>query len=147
MKVADMERMRTIRPETHSSVDPGPRDSKYGKYSAGIEALADAGKIFDVTPYRLSFLLGTAHPQKIYQCLRCESKPSVKYMLRLVKLHQLQITGLQLITVRSVNWDTGVIRYHPIWNGVKFVESTSLLPGGVQRDILAEWKSKTPSWA
>ncbi len=35
---------------------------------------------------------------------------------------------LQLDTVRSVNWDTGVIRYHPVLdvNTGKFVESTSL---------------------
>ena len=147
MEEADKVRMRTISPGTYSSVGPGPRDSKYGKYSAGCEALADACKIFDVTPYRLSFLLGTAHPQKIYQWLSCESKPSVKYMLRLVKLHQLQLAGLQVILVRSINWDTGVIRYHPVWDGSRFVESTSLLPGGVVKDVLAEWKSKTPSWA
>ena len=147
MEEADKARIRTITPGTFSSSGPGPHQEKYGRYSAGIVALSDACKIFSITPYRLSFLLGTAHPQKIYQWLSCESRPSVKYMLRLVKLHQLQIAGLQLDTVRSVNWDTGVIRYHKIWNGVEFVESTSLLPGGVQRDVLAEWKAKTPSWS
>ena len=94
---------------------------------------------------------GTAHPQKIYQWMGCECKPSTKYLLRLIKLHQLQLAGLDLGVVRSVDWDTGVLRYLPVldFNTGKFIERTSDSElGGVQeRDVLGEWKSITPSWA
>ncbi len=149
MDESDRTRIRTITPGTFSSLEPGPWSSRFGKHPACCEALSNACLIFGVSLYRLSFLLGTAHPQKIYQWMGCECKPSTKYLLRLIRLHQLELAGLQLDTVRAINWDTGVIRYHPVLdvNTGKFVESTSELPGGVQRDVLAEWKSKTPSWA
>ena len=149
MDESDRTRIRTITPGTFSSLEPGPWGSKFGKYPAGCEALSNATLIFGVSLYRLSFLLGTAHPQKIYQWMGCECKPSSKYLLRLIRLHQLELAGLQLDTVRAINWDTGVIRYHPVLdvNTGKFVESTSELPGVVQeRDILSEWKARTPSW-
>jgi len=150
MEEADKVRIRTSTPGTFSSLESGPWRSRFGRYPACCEALNNACLIFGVTPYRLSFLLGTAHPQKIYQWLGCETKPSSKYLLRLVRLHQLQLAGLDLAVVRSVDWDTGVMRYHPVLNFStgKFVERTSeSLPGGVQeRDILSEWKARTPSW-
>ncbi len=150
MDESDRTRIRTITPGTFSSLEPGPWGSRHGKHPACCEALSNACLIFSVTLYRLSFLLGTAHPQKIYAWMGCESKPSTKYLLRLIKLHQLQLAGLQLDTVRSVNWD-GVIRYHPVldFNTGKFVERTSEeLPGGVEEhDALGEWMSMTPSWA
>ena len=76
-----------------------------------------------------------------------EARPSVKYAIRLVKLHQLELAGLRLIIVRAIDWEQGVIFYKPVWNGSEFVASTSLLPGGITRDTLAEWKSKTPPWS
>ena len=150
MEAADKAKIRTIAPGTFSSLEPGPWGSRHGKHSACCEALSNACLIFGVTPYRLSFLLGTAHPQKIYQWMSCEAKPSTKYLLRLVKLHQLQLAGLDLCVVRSVDWDSGIVRYLPVldFNSGKFVERTSeQLPGGVQeRDVLGEWKAITPSW-
>ena len=143
-------RIKKIIPGTFSSLEPGPWGSRHGKYSACCEVLSDATLIFSVSLYRLSFLLGCAHPGKIYAWMGCESRPSSKYLLRLVRLHQLRFAGLQLDTVRAINWDTGVIRFHPtldISTG-RFVERTSeQLPGEVQeRDVLGEWKARTPSW-
>ncbi len=150
MEEAEKARIRTITPGTFSSLEPGPWGSRHGKHPACCEALSNACLIFVVSVYRLSFLLGTAHPQKIYSWTTCESKPSSKYLLRLVKLHQLQLAGLQLDTVRSVNWDSGVVRFLPVLDiaSGKFIEKTSeSLPGGVEeRDILSEWKARTPSW-
>jgi len=142
--------MKKIEPGTFSSLEPGPWRSRFGKYPAGCEVLNNATQIFGVSVYRLSFLLGTAHPGKIYQWMSCESKPSSKYLLRLVRLHQLWVAGLDLAVVRAINWDTAVIRYLPVLDFAtgKFVEKTSeSLPGGVAEiDVLGVWKSKVPSW-
>lgn len=150
MEEADRARIRTITPGTFSSLEPGPWGSRFGKYPAGCEALSNACLIFGVSLYRLSFLLGTAQVGKIYQWMSCECKPSTKYLLRLIKLHQLQLAGLDLGVVRSVDWDLGTIRYFPVldFSSGKFVERTSeMIPGEVQeRDILSEWKARTPSW-
>ena len=143
-------RMKKIEPGTFSSLEPGPWGSRFGKHPACCEALSNACLIFGVSLYRLAFLLGCPFVQKIYSWMSCEAKPSSKYLLRLVKLHQLQLAGLQLDTVRAIDWDAGVIRYHPVLNVAtgKFVERTSEgLPGGVEeRDVLVEWKARTPSW-
>ncbi len=150
MDESDRTRIRTITPGTFSSLEPGPWGSRYGKHPACCEALSNACLIFGVSLYRLSFLLGTGRPQKIYAWMSCECKPSTKYLLRLIKLHQLQLAGLDLDVVRSVDWDLGTIRYFPVLDFAtgKFVERTSeQLPGGVQeRDVLGEWMAITPSW-
>jgi len=150
MDEAVRERIRTITPGTFSSLESGPWSSRFGKYSACCEVLNNAGSIFGVSLYRLAFLLGCPFVQKIYSWMSCESKPSSKYLLRLVRLHQLQLAGLDLAVVRAIDWDTGVMRFHPVldFSTGKFVERTSeQLPGGVEeRDILSAWKARTPSW-
>ena len=143
-------RMKKIEPGAFSSLERGPWRSRFGKHPACCEVLSNATLIFGVSLYRLGFLLGTSQVGKIYQWMSCESKPSSKYLLRLVRLHQLQLAGLDLGVVRAINWDSGVVRFHPVLDisTGKFVEKTSeSLPGEVQeRDVLSEWKERTPSW-
>ncbi len=147
MDQAVKDRIKSIEPGLYAALGAGPRLSQYARTSGCNEVLRDACSIFGVSMYRLAFLLGCPHVGRIYQWTAGESRPSVKYMLRLVKLHQVELAGLRLITVRSVDWDTGVIHFKPRWDGKGWVAETSGAAGTsgeTHRDIMAHFLSKSP---
>lgn len=145
MEQAERERIKSIAPGQYAALGSGPKASQYAKTSASNEVLTDACLLFGITLYRLAFLLGCHQPTKVYQWMGGECRPSVKYMVRLCRLHQMALSGLQLIIVRAINWDEGVIHYKPVWNGRAFVAETSALRGR-SRDVLSEFMEKTPPW-
>ena len=58
-----------------------------------------------ITLWGLSRLLGLPWLSDIYKWLNGTQRPSQMYTIRLCKLYQLHLQGLQLITVHHINWD------------------------------------------
>ena len=77
----------------------------YAKVSGCNRVLADAQTDFGVTAWGLARLLGLRWLQDIYKWLDGTQRPSQMYAIRLIKLYQLHIQGIQLIAVHHINWD------------------------------------------
>ena len=83
----------------------------YAKFAACTDVLSEAVRIFDITGWRLGKLLGMRWPHATGPWFRGEQRPSQTYCIRLLKLHQLVLQGLDLRKVDYIDWDGGNIVY------------------------------------
>ena len=99
----------------------------YPPHSGAIAVLTESADAFGVTIWGLARLLGLPWIHQIYSWLDGSKKPSSLYMARLCWLHLMSTSGVKLITIKGIDWETGQI----IWKEIIHVPSdVSARPGG-----------------
>ena len=81
----------------------------YPPHSGAIAVLTESADVFGVTIWGLARLLGLPWLHQIYSWLEGSKKPSSPYMARLCWLHLMLTSGVRLIAVKGIDWQTGEI--------------------------------------
>ena len=90
----------------------GPRSAQWADTGACVEVLAESRRRFGVSLYRLGVLLGLSHRiSTIYEWMAGDRRPGSKYMIRLVVLYGLFIDGVDVSSIRTIDWAEGIIKY------------------------------------
>lgn len=84
--------------------------SPYPRHSASIEILRFTQETLLLTKGQLGALLGTSYGT-IKQWFQGRRRPSSLFLARLCKLLLLRMNGLELVRARSIDWETGEIRW------------------------------------
>ncbi len=82
----------------------------YPPYAGAELVLVESVEVLRIrSPWALAKLLGCPWPHQVYTWLDGTKRPSSLYMARLVWLHMMNASGVRLMTVDSIDWDSGEI--------------------------------------
>ena len=132
------------------SQQPGnnQRPNSFAKYSACDLILRDTlVALGNISSWRLGKLLGMRWPNNLASAwLSGRRRPSQLYCVRLVRLHQLAIAGVNFVLIDEIDWDSGEFVYKKNLKGERLRGPAQVMPAVVKqrRDAMSEFLSKLP---
>lgn len=117
----------TLQPDLFQQGASGQYRNHYpANKAASISVLRELVKKLGLSEYQVRGLVGPSNPDSVRRWFHGEASPSTIYLLRICKLLLLDMSGVPVKHIRSIDWENSVIKWrngdvtsvnHLYWGG------------------------------